>query len=311
MLQQRKPLTEAEYWEAEGWHSTYLRDALKLTGRGYHARHKDPERKPFVPNEAMRQGSLVDCLITQPDQIETRYAVLPVGMPKRPTELQLSTGESSKPGTKARAAWEDAQAREAEWLDWEQALEGREIVPGEWIERAERIRDVLLADPEVGARLRDASPTCQAGWQWMDQDLGLCLYKPDLETQSGGLWDLKKSRSASPRMFRRAAYDYGYDLQLAHYEVGYIDQHWGPPSEVGIIAYEFDSPFDYALLPATSEFLAYGKQRRLEAYEKIMRWNDSEFLASYGVEPLDVPAWVKGREPEPEPVASMEEIALF
>ena len=259
----------------------------------------------------MRQGSLVDCIITEPDSFEERYVVKPADLPKRPTETQLTTGESSKPGTKARAAWEDAQAREAEWAKWEEESEGREVVSAEWVERAEQIRDVLLTDSEIGPRLRDATLSCQEGWQWSNPELGLCLYKPDLETEGGGLWDLKKTQSANPRKFGRLAYDFGYDLQLAHYHDGYQSRHWGPPSEAGIIAYEFEPPFDYAILPFSSELLLHGEERRQKAHQRIREWHKSSCPASYGLATLELPPWIKNpASPEPEPL-SIDDIKLF
>lgn len=310
MHPQSREVRGAEYWTAEGWHSSQLKDGCKLTARAYYARHLDPDREPFRPSDAMRQGSLADCLITEPGLFDQLYIVRPGDLPKRPTALQLQTGEDSRPGTKARAAWEDAQARESEWLAWEEEAKGREVVPRAWVENAEKVREVLLADPEIGPRLRDALPSSQVGWQWHDPDLGPCLYKPDLETQAGGLWDLKKSRSAHPRLFASAAYDYGYDLQLAHYSKGYGSRHWGPPTETGIIAYEFDPPFDYCLLTASPELLAHGAERRLRGFQRISELLQAEVFPSHEPQTLELPAWVKGQGPEPEPM-SIDEIELF
>lgn len=305
-----RAVSEEEYWALPGWHSTELGDAHKLTGRGFVARYPKDAPRQFEPNEAMRQGSLVDCLITQPSLFDQRYAIRPDDLPKRPTELQLETGENSRPGTKARAAWEDAQSREAEWLAWEKESQGRETVPAGWVERAEQIQAVLLGDSEVGARLRDASPSCQEGWLWHDPVLGPCLYKPDLETQSGGLLDLKKSRSANPRMFSRAVLEFCYDLQASHYQEGFISRHWGPPTELGWIVYEFEPPFDFALIFPDRELVEHGGKRRHEAFEKITAWRATDDLPSYPVTTVSLPAWVKGHEPEPTPL-TMDEIKLF
>lgn len=248
-----------------------LKAALTLTGRGYWARYEDPNRAPFVRTDAMRQGSLVDLLLTRSDQFDQVYVVAGDGR--------------TKEGKAIRAA----------------ALEqGLEPISADWLENASRIRDTLLSDPHAGPILRDSMATSQQPHFWTDAQGRECRYLPDVETSAGGLWDLKKARSASRRAVINQSYQLAYDLQMAHYAVGFTDRHGAAPTVAGLICYEWDHPHDCAVLEATPELLAMGRERREVAFARIAEWRDAGDWRSYGRSTWEPPAWRTNGASEPD-----------
>lgn len=305
------PVEAADYHAHPAWSSSRLKFAATHTGRAYFARYEDPLRVPTPPTEPMRQGSLCDCVISQPDKANERYAVMPLDAPRRPTAKQLVDGQDSKPGTKAHDAYLDAQDREAWWVDFTANLGRREVISLDWWTRAEQIRDVLMADPEVGAMLRDALLTSQLPHIWTDDQGRQCRYLPDLETASGGLWDLKKAASTAPRKMTAQSYGLAYDIQLSHYGHGFQDRYGAQAVETGLICYEWDAPHDYVVMPATPELLELGNQRREAAIQQIEAWRAAGEWPSHGRHPLDPPAWRNGSGSDPAAGLSPDSIVLF
>lgn len=305
------PITAADYHSHPAFSASRLKFAETHTARAYFFEHEDPLRVRTPPTDAMRQGSLCDCLITQPDKAAERYAVMPTDAPRRPTAKQLTDGQDSKPGTKARDTWQDAQEREAWWVQFTADLGRREVISPDWWSRAEQIREVLFADPEIGAMLRDALSTSQTPHVWIDEDGRECRYLPDLETGAGGLWDLKKAASTSPRKMAAQSYQLAYDIQIAHYGRGFADRYGENPIETGLICYEWDSPHDYIVMPATPELLALGAQRCDAALQRIESWRAAGEWPSHGRHPLDPPAWLNRDGSGQESGLSPESIILF
>lgn len=304
------PLTAETYHAHPAWSASRLKFARTHTMRAYWDAFLNPDRVPKPPTEAMRQGSLCDCVITTPEIAEARYIVMPADLPRRPTEKQLTDGKDSRPGTKAHDAYLDAQDREAQWVEFEARRAGRELVSADWWDRALAIRDVLMSDPEIRARLDDALVTSQLPHLWRD-GLRECRYMPDLETAGGGLWDLKKAASASPRAITRQTYDLAYDIQLAHYREGFSDRHGEPPRELGLIAYEWEPPHDYALLPASDDLVALGMKRREEAFERVADCMAADKWPSHGTVLLDPPSWLKDSTSSAEGGVDPSSIVLF
>jgi len=259
--------------------ATKLKAALTLTGRGYWARHVDPNRAPFRPTDAMRQGSLVDLLLTQPDSFDRVYLV-----------------------TSA-----DGRTKEGKAIRAEAMAQGLELISADWLENALRIRDTLLTDLEIGPILRAALTTSQEPHFWTDALGRECRYMPDVETSTRGLWDLKKTRSAQARAVVSQSYQLAYDVQLAHYAAGFTDRHGTAPSVVGLICWEWDAPHDCGLMVATDELLAMGHERREQAFARIAEWETTDRWPSYGTSLLEPPAWRRDGQAQPD----TESIELF
>jgi PDDEXK-like domain of unknown function (DUF3799) len=297
-------LTRANYHSHPAVSSSRLKRAITGTGRDY----LHSLQVPFVPTDAMRQGSLCDVMITTPGAFLELYIVMPDDAPRRPTAKQLQDGRDSRPGTRAHDSWLDARDRETWWQAFELRASGREVISRDWADRASTIRDTLADDPIIGPVLRDAIESSQQPHLWVDAAGNVCRYLPDLETASGGLWDLKKARSANPRHAAAQAWQLAYDVQLAHYCLGYEDRHGQAPTRQGLITYEWEAPHNCCLMVATPELIQAGQQRRAEALERIARWKAEQHWPSHGEAQWDEPAWRKSGGEAPTEIS---EIVLF
>ena len=274
-------MKDAEYFAHPALGSTSIKTMATGTPRSYWAKHVDPDRKPFEPTEAMRQGSLVDCLITCPDDFDEKYVLIPLDAPKRPTSTQLNAKKPSEATMEAIQFWHDFQAE----------LGAREVISQEWMENALRIVDVLSKDLDVGPILAMERQS-QVPHFWTDPEhFADCKYKPDLEPEDGSLIDLKKGASASPRWFSKQAYQLGYDVQLAHYGLGFADIQHHPPTRYGFIVYEWKWPHECALIIADEEYIAMGHDRRNEALELIAKCEAEDHWPSYGESTITPPTY--------------------
>jgi len=275
-------LTLAEYHRHPAWSPTALKAAVTGTMRAWWHRF-GPEAAVFVPSPDMVKGDLVDALLTPPFRIEERFAAF----------------KSIARNTKAGAA----NCAEAE-------AAGLTPVSHEMVEQALRIRDALHADPVVGEVLAALDPEASQQPHFWDDEAGRpCRCLPDVVTSDGRLFDLKKTRSAVPRRFYWQAKDLAYDLQLAHLALGQENRSGSAPTEVGVIAFEWEEPFDCSLLILDTQDLAIGLERREEAFRRIAECQASGVWPSHGRQPFR-PAFPGSRSAE-SVEADAEVLALF
>ena len=275
-------MTLATYHQHPAWSPTVLKAAVTGTMAAWWHRFR-PGATPFVPSPDMVKGDLVDALLTPPFEIKGRFAAY------------ASIARNTKIGA--------ANCAEAE-------AAGLTPVSTEMVEQALRIRDALHADPVIGEVLAAMDPEASQQPHYWDDEAGRpCRCLPDVVTTDGRLFDLKKTRSAVPRRFYWQAKDLAYDLQLAHLALGHEDRHRRPPAEVGVIAFEWEEPFDCSLLVLDVQDLAIGLERREEAFRRIAECQASGIWPSHGRQPFR-PVSTGSRSAESEIVA-MEALALF
>ena len=272
----------SDYHAHPAWSPTALKAAVTGTMQAW--RHRfGPEARPFEPSPDMVKGDLVDALLTPPFGLEQRFAVF----------------STIARNTKAGAA-NCAAARAA----------GLTPVSEEMVEQAKAVAASLRRDPLIGTVLAALDEEhSQVPHFWSDAAGRPCRCLPDVVTTDGRLFDLKKTRSAVPRRFYWQARDLGYDLQLAHLALGQADRSGELPSEVGVIAFEWDEPYDCALLVFDQGDLEGGLERREEAFRRIAACQASGMWPSHGRQPFrHLPA--SSRTPESEGI-DPESIALF
>lgn len=277
-------MKDPEYHAHPALGSTSIKTMATGTPRGYWAKHVDPNREPFIQTDAMRQGSLVDCLITCPDEFDEKYVIMPLDAPKRPTATQVNAKRPSESTIEAIQFWHDFEAE----------IGARDVITLEWFNNAERIVDVLSKDATIGPILAMERQS-QVPHFWTDPVHGVqCKYKPDLEPEDGSLIDLKKGASANPRWFSKQAYQLGYDVQGAHYGNGFADLHGKEPTRTAFIVYEWKWPHESALIVATEDDLAVGHDRRNEAIELILKCQAEGNWPSHGEALLNLPYYAQG-----------------
>jgi hypothetical protein len=162
------------------------------TALDYWAAYEDPNRIPMVPSDAMRQGSLVDCLITEPEKFHRKYVVAP------------RADRRTKAG---KEIWAEAQELARSKC--------ADLITEEWHHTAQLIVSKLKNDP-IASEFLQGSGQVPHFWHDAENDVE-CRYLPDLEQPEDGLLvDLKKARSANPRDFARQSFALGYDLEWAY-----------------------------------------------------------------------------------------------
>jgi hypothetical protein len=193
----------------------------------------DPDREK-VDNANFLHGNLAHCQALEWDCYDERYVVLPEDAPKRPTERQLTPPKPGRNGvvntaTKAYEAWEEAQLREAWWLEFEQRFPNAataERITAKDHEIGQRLANAILKHPALGPRF-DRTDINRAGNEitltWVDSLSGARL-KARLDAvrfMGDHIWigDVKTAQDAGPGQdhFGRAAANFGYIIQAAFY----------------------------------------------------------------------------------------------
>jgi hypothetical protein len=272
----------SDYHAHPAWSPTALKAAVTGTMQAWWHRF-GPEARPFEPSPDMVKGDLVDALLTPPFGLEERFAVF--------STIARNTKAGAANCTAARAA-------------------GLTPVSEEMVEQAKAVAASLRRDPLIGEVLAALDEEhSQVPHFWSDASGRPCRCLPDVVTTDGRLFDLKKTRSAVPRRFYWQARDLGYDLQLAHLALGQADRSGELPSELGVIAFEWEEPYDCALLVFDQQDIEDGLERREEAFRRIADCQTSGVWPSHGRQPFrHLPAY--SRAPETETI-DPESIALF
>ena len=228
---------------------------------------------PMLPSDAMKQGSLVDCLITEPQNFDRKYVVAP------------KCDRRTKAG---KATWAEAQEVARERC--------ADLVPEDWHHTAKLIANKLLTDPVTSPYLQGQG---QEPHFWHDKEHDVeCRYLPDMQIPDQGLLvDLKKSRSANPAHFARQAFGLGYDIQGAHYAEGYRDKYGVYPEKVVLLAYEWVWPFNASVNIISDELLEVGRGRREEAICRLKECRGINEWPSWGVHVMEAPRWHKVDDP--------------
>lgn len=118
--------------------------------------------------------------------------------------------------------------------------------------------------------------------------------------------DLKSCQDASPSGFMRSVFDWGYDIQAAHYMEGVEACGW----QAGLwtwIAVESNEPYPCKVHYATDLTLEVGKKRIQKAMENLKSFMSDKRKRAYGpkINPIDPPGWILHQVKEYEPINSI------
>jgi exodeoxyribonuclease VIII len=155
----------------------------------YWSRFVNPQRPLVEPTAAMRFGSLVHCVVLEPDETSKRYGVC------GPRNTKAGKEQSEQ-----------------------MAHAGIEAVTASDMLIANCMADAVRQHPYAAALLSDGKAE-QSFW-WDDKATGQrCKCRPDWY-QGTTIVDLKTCQDASPSAFARACATFGYHTQAAHYLSG-------------------------------------------------------------------------------------------
>lgn len=228
----------------------------------------DPDRVHGDPTPAMRNGTLVHCLVLEPAAACSRYLVRPAGLDGR---------------TKEGKAWLASVPA------------GVECCTAEEMQAAERQAAAIRALPEVGSLLDNGRPEVSAFW--LDPQTGeLSKCRPDWESPAGDgviLLDVKTCQDASPAGFARAVTNFTYHLQDVHYSDGYALASGTPV--LGFVFACVESAPPYAAAAYMLDDDARDKARAItlglrHVYAECKRTNTWPGYADT-IQPLSLPPW--------------------
>lgn len=160
------------------------------------ALHLDPDRPPQdEPTPAMRAGTLLHCLVLEPEEFGKRYVV-------KPEEIDYRT--------------KDGRA----WRDEQNAM----IITQDDMARAHAQRDAILRNDYMADILEGADTEVSVIWNETATGSELrCKARPDAMKKADGrmlVADLKTTADITPRSIQRTIATFGYHRQQAHYCAG-------------------------------------------------------------------------------------------
>ena len=251
--------------------------ALSNTGLGYlarspeifYARTLDPNRPPERERAGQLEGTLAHCAILEPEEFAKRYATVPEGAPRRPTEAQWN---AKKPSEESIAAMEW-------WRAWNSENADREVITAAQYETAMRQAESVRRLPEIAELLSAGEPETSA--LWTDPATGvLCKCRPDWTHPAGDgviLMDVKTYQSASPLEFSRQIARKGYYRQDAHYSIGFEIAAGVPVLGFVFVAVETEYPYSSCAVMLDDTAKAQGRRecRRLtDLYAECLKRNE-------------------------------------
>lgn len=224
----------AEVWENvtnEEYHadtskvgSTMLKTAIKSPSRYKATYITKTIQKKATPS--MLLGSLVHCLVLEPQSFSSLYLLEPEGLDKRTT---------------AGKTWV---------ADHGLALATKKAVPFGVYQQAKAISEAVLFEPLVQELLEGSIRERAVIWSEGDIDckskLDLFVARPELETDL--ILDLKTSDDPTPEHWSSGGRFgpiplYRYDMSMVHYERSMVELN-GRHCSTGLIVVGSDEPFD-------------------------------------------------------------------
>lgn len=209
-------------------------------------------REPKKATEAMVWGSLVDCLLLQPDQFNACFAVSPF--------------DSFQ--TKEARIWRDAQSLP--------------IITRDTLQEAWRAVKVLEENGRVNAIISQSKPQVSVFANVQFPDIGTpygAKCRIDLLPFSEGekiIWDLKTVASLS--RLEWTILDRGYHVQAAWYLDLYNLASGDDRDSFGFIFQESKPPYEIALVELDSDAIAAGREWYVKA---VQRWHECQTTGIY------------------------------
>lgn len=235
----------------------------------WHMRYVTGEIPAPETSDAMLQGSLLDCMMTEPGDLGRRFVAKPQGMSF---------------ATKEGKAWKADQP------------DGVTIVPAEWFKIAEDCCRAVGAQSVASDMIADQLCTKQTSLRHT-LDNGIILQsrpdflKLDAATMTGWYIDLKKTDDLGG--FGRKAIDYGYHRQLAICQ--YLAARAGYRIDAYLLAVEWQRGSRARLYKMPEVALEAGWTEVYDTVHEIAgRFEDGDWSDDHDgeVEDLEIPEWL-------------------
>lgn len=224
-------------------------------------------------SKALSYGSLLDCIVLQPDQFSTRYVEVPetyqtTGMlcPQCKSITDAQTCRKCKCDRvqmKIDKPWDWASSV---CQEWKKSNDGKEPVKSEALTEAVLAEHAIREIDGIGEMLRDAQKQVMVVAEWADVATGLTVpvkvlldIVPDVNGPHGKLlFDLKSTKSAATRACQRDCFNFGYAAQAAMHSAVYCAATGEDRCSFAHIISESCPPFHVELDLLSVEFVNIG-----------------------------------------------------
>lgn len=241
--------------------------------------------------KATTWGSLVDCLLLQPDQFESCYAVTPAKYQtdslKCPSCGSISDAKKcrtcniEREKTTVEKDWTKQSSHCQEWEE-KQIASGKTPITSQLWKEATNAVNVLRNEPEIAELIDCSQKQVLVMGEWVDSATqlvvpvkGLLDLVPDKNHANWGksLGDLKTSKTANPARWARECFDRGYDWQASWFLDLYIAATKEDRCEWVHVLQENYHPYETVTpIPMLSvEFVEMGRLKYQSALAKYCR----------------------------------------
>lgn len=239
-------------------------------------------RRGYVRPEskALSYGSLLDCIVLQPDQFSTRYVEIPktytaIGM-KCPTCGSITDAKTCRAcktdrvQTYIEKPWDWASSV---CQEWRKANDGKEPVKSEALAEAVMAEHTIREIDGIGEMLRDSQRQVMCVAEWADVATGLTVPVKvllDIVPAKDGpfgklLFDLKSTKAAATRACQRDCFNFGYAAQAAMHSAVYCAATGEDRCSFAHIISESVAPYHVELDLLSVEFVNIGMAQIMSA----------------------------------------------
>jgi len=247
-------------------------DLIAKSPLHYWARYLDPDRRPVEPTPAMRFGTAFHTHVLELDRWDQEIAVAP------------ACDRRTKAGKEAYAAFQDAAA-------------GKTVISADDAEQVQAMARAVFRHPGA-AMLLGLPGKAETTHMWTDATYGVeCKCRPDWLTDDGTIVvDLKTTKDASPRGFRRSIGEFRYQVQAAWYLHGLEQATGRRPDQFVFICVEKEPPYACAVYAADAEMIERGQQQAMADLGELAACRAADRWPSYSdqIETIGLPGWMTG-----------------
>ena len=259
-------------------HPAVSKSHLDLIARSplhYWARYLDPNRVAPEPSAQMRLGTALHTHVLELSRWDEEIAVAPGDINRR-----------TKEGREQWAAFECNSA-------------GKTVITADDAEVVMAMGRSIMRHPGA-AMLLGLPGKAETTHMWTDATYGVeCKCRPDWLTDDGSIMvDLKTTRDASPRGFRRSIGDYRYHVQAGWYMHG-VEQATGKrPDQFIFICVESTAPYACAVYASDAEMIERGHEQAMKDLGKLAVCRAADSWPSYSdqIETISLPGWMTGQQ---------------
>ena len=273
------PFAEYRSWDAfsQSMVTSTLRSGLHLQT------YLTTERKP---SDAQRLGSLVDCLVLEPELFDEYFIEQPATYQ---TEVSKGRG-ADKHAEIVTKPW-SLRSNTCKEIQANIIASGKTPVSTAEIAKSKLMTENVMANKNAAEWVNQGKK--QLSIVWTDDDTGvLCKGRLDIFCESFVV-DLKTTQDASEQAFPFAISKWGYHVQGAMYSDGMAALTDGTQMPYEFIVVESSEPYAVAVYDLEPDALLAGRSKYKRALAKYAEYKASGQFPGYSsfVEPISIPYW--------------------